>query len=262
MTSPITLAQPLAAETGGYRVQLARTGEELRAAQRLRYEVFNLELGEGLARSYGSGLDADEFDAQCEHLLVRESASGAVVGTYRLQTGTMAQAGRGYYSEREFDFAPYDPLRRQLIELGRACIAAEHRSFAVLSLLWRGIAAYALERGARYLVGCSSLTSLDESVGAAAWARLKVHALEPPLATRPQPAYACALDTEAPPPKIPRLLTAYLALGARICAPPAIDREFGTIDFLTWLDLEATGLAQERRRGRFMAGAAPIHGRA
>jgi putative hemolysin len=255
--APSGAAVAAVAQTAGYQARLARGAEDLRAAQRLRFEIFNLELGEGLARSYGTGLDADEFDAQCDHLLVMEQTSGQVVGTYRLQTGAMARAGRGYYSEREFDFAPYEALRGHLVELGRASIAAEHRSFAVLSLLWRGIAAYALERGARYLVGCSSLTSLDESVGAAAWARLRVHALAPPLATRPLNAYACALDREAPPPKIPRLLTAYLALGARIGGPPAIDREFGTIDFLTWLDLEATGmLAEQRRRGRFMAGAA------
>ena len=235
-----------------YDVRLARSTADLQAAQRLRFEVFNLELGEGLARSYGSGLDADEFDTQCDHLIVREAVSDRVVGTYRLQTGTMARQGIGYYSEREFDFAPFEPLRSQIVELGRACVHAEHRTFAVLSLLWRGIASYAQRRGARYLVGCSSLTTLDERVGAAAWRRLQVHACETLLQTRPHAAYACALDVEAPPPKIPRLLTAYLALGAKICAPPAIDRAFGTVDFLPWLALEASGVAEERRRSRFV----------
>ena len=238
-----------------YRVHLARSKDELRAAQRLRFEVFNLELGEGLARSYGSQLDEDEFDAVCDHLLVSDKGDGRVVGTYRLQTGAMARAGRGYYSAREFDFAPYESRRDRIIELGRACIDAGHRSFAVLNLLWRGIAAYAQERSARYLVGCSSLTSLDESVGAAAWRRLQVHSVEPALVTRPQTAFACALGLAGPPPAIPRLLTAYLALGAQLCGPPAIDREFGTIDFLTWLDLESSGAAPPRRRSRFFASA-------
>lgn len=237
-----------------YRVHLARSTDELRAAQRLRFEVFNLELGEGLARSYGRGLDKDEFDAVCDHLVVRDGEDGdRVVGTYRLQSGAMAQTGRGYYSAREFDFAPFESHRDRIVELGRACIDARHRSFAVLSLLWRGIAAYAQARGARYLVGCSSITSLDERVGAAAWRRLQVHVVEPGLATRPRPAFACALEVEGPPPAIPRLLTAYLALGAQVCGPPAIDREFGTIDFLTWLDLEASGALPSRRRSRFGA---------
>lgn len=181
-----------------------------------------------------------------------ESSGGRVVGTYRLQTGAMARAGLGYYSAREFDLTPLEPLRGQMVELGRACVHAEHRSYAVLSLLWRGIAAYAAQRGARYLMGCSSLTSLDERVGAAAWRRLQVHAAQPGLMTLPRPGYACSLAVAGDPPKIPRLLTAYLALGAKVCAPPAIDRDFGTIDFLTWLDLESSGVAEERRRARFV----------
>lgn len=247
--------EALSSTSPRYRVHLARSAEELRAAQRLRFEVFNLELGEGLASSYARQLDEDEFDAVCDHLLVSDQADGRVVGTYRLQTGAMARAGRGYYSAREFDFAPYASRREQIIELGRACIDAGHRSFAVLSLLWRGIAAYAQERGARYLVGCSSLTSLDQGVGAAAWRRLQVHAVEPALATRPLPDFACALAHEGPPPKIPKLLTAYLALGAQVCGPPAIDREFGTIDFLTWLDLESSGAVPPRWRSRFVGSA-------
>jgi putative hemolysin len=35
------------------------------------------------------------------------------------------------------------------------------------------------------------------------------------------------------------LLRAYLSLGAKICGPPALDTDFKTIDFLTFLDLEA-----------------------
>jgi putative hemolysin len=38
---------------------------------------------------------------------------------------------------------------------------------------------------------------------------------------------------------VPKLLRAYLSLGAKICGPPALDREFKTIDFLTLIDLRA-----------------------
>lgn len=256
--APATVAAPppAAAATGGrYQVRLAASRDERRAAQRLRFRVFNLELGEGLARSHASGFDEDEFDAVCDHLVVCERESACVVGTYRLQTGAMARAGLGYYSEREFEFAPFESRRDRIVELGRACIDSAHRSFAVLSLLWRGIAAYALERGARYLVGCSSLTSQDEAAGAAAWRRLRGHAVEGDLLTRPRAGFVCGLANEGPPPEIPRLLTAYLALGAQLCGPPAIDREFGTIDFLTWLDLDASGAAPVRRLNRFVGAA-------
>lgn len=144
-----------------YAIRLARDASEVRAAQALRFAVFNLELNEGLAESVITGLDADPFDAVCDHLLVEHLPTGEVVGTYRLQTGQTAAENLGYYSEQEFDFRPFEPIRDQLIELGRACVHLQHRNLVVLGLLWKGIADYAAERGGRYLCGCSSLTSQE-----------------------------------------------------------------------------------------------------
>lgn len=235
-----------------YRVRLARGRADVRAAQALRFEVFNLELDEGLALSYDTGLDADPFDDVCEHLLVEDTRSGCVVGTYRLQTGLRAAAALGYYSEREFDFTPFEAARPRLLELGRACIHRHHRHFAVLNLLWKGIGAYAREHGAHYLVGCSSFTSQDPAQAAAAWQALRPHLAPPAWQTRPVPGFGCPLPP-APqrPVRIPRLLAAYLGLGAAICGPPAIDREFRTIDFLTWVDLRAPAVqALQARHNR------------
>lgn len=223
-----------------YVLRIATSEQELRAAQELRFQVFNLELNEGLDSSYETCLDADPFDEVCHHLLVEDTRRQQVVGTYRLQTGMKAQECRGYYSEQEFDFSPFESRRREIIELGRACVHAEHRNLAVLGLLWKGISAYAREHGGRYLIGCSSLTSQEPEVGAAMYADLEKSYLAPQeWRTLPQPAYRCPLDQLADrSPKVPKLLLAYLSLGARICGPPAIDREFKTIDFLTLLDLE------------------------
>jgi putative hemolysin len=239
------------ASAAAYSLRVARTDRDLEAAQRLRFEVFNLELGEGLAESHVRGLDEDAFDRYCDHLLVEHAATGEIVGTYRLQTGQLAAAHLGYYSEQEFDFAPFEPIRCELVELGRACVHHRHRHAGVLGLLWRGIARYAVERKARYLIGCGSLTSQDAAVGAATFALFEKHGWLAPahLRTTPTPAYRCAMDRVAascaPPPK---LLRTYLALGARICGPPALDREFGTIDFLTFLDLQALS---DAARGHF-----------
>ena len=237
-----------------YRARLARGPADRQAAQALRFEVFNLELDEGLVESYDLGLDEDPFDAVCDHLVVEDQASGAIVGTYRMQTGARASEALGYYSEREFDFAPFEPLRAQMLELGRACVHRQHRSFAVINLLWKGIAAYAREHGCRYLLGCSSINSQDPALGAAAYRRLLAQPAPAAWQTLPMPGFACALDAvAADAPRIPRLLSAYLALGAAICGPPAIDREFRTIDFLTWLDIESEGLVALQQRGRFSA---------
>ena len=226
---------------GNHRVRLATSTADVEAAQRLRFEVFNLELNEGLDSAYLSGLDADRFDECCEHLLVEDTRSGAVVGTYRLQTGQLAAANHGYYSAQEFDFAPFEPIRCETVELGRACVHREHRKLSVLNLLWRGIAIYATERRARYLIGCSSLTSQDGGAGLGMFEALRgEHLAEERFRTVPVGDYAICADASATSrPSVPKLLRAYLSLGAKLCGPPALDREFKTIDFLTLLDLRA-----------------------
>lgn len=223
-----------------YAARLACNAAETRAVQALRFEVFNLELNEGLAQSFASGLDEDPFDAVCDHLVVEHLPSRQIVGTYRLQTGVNAAANLGYYSAQEFDFQPYETSQREMIELGRACVHIQHRNLVVLGLLWKGIAGYAQQRGGRYLLGCSSITSQDPAVGASAYTELcRNHLASPPWRTRPLPEFDCPLNQLAGETvKIPKLLRAYLSVGAKICGPPAMDRSFKTIDFLTMLDLE------------------------
>jgi len=266
---PIALPAPAAprihAEVGPYRVRLAVTSEDRTAACRLRFRVFNIELGEGLESSYQTGLDTDRFDPVCDHLLVEDKLSRRIVGTYRMQSGLTAAGNLGYYSEQEFSFAPYEPLRAGILELGRASIDREHRTPEVLTLLWRGIAQYANDMGLRYLIGCSSLNSTDPAEGWQMYRQLEHFRVPPEFETLPTPAYACPAEhgSNAAQPalsqpdrspessvKVPKLLKTYLAIGARIAAPPAWDREFGTIDFLTLLDLH---LLSSAARNRFLA---------
>ena len=245
-TTPLAgshLVPDLAPGTGRYRLRFARTLEDLDAVCRLRFQVFNLELDEGLDASYSTGLDRDQFDAQCQHLMVVEEATGEVVGTYRLQVAESARAGAGFYSESEFDFSAMPPtFLDSAVELGRACIAKEHRGRNVLFMLWRGLVAYVRGNDRRYFFGCSSLTSRNPDEGLAAYLQLKrsghVHA---ELNAPPRPDYVCQPDTKTPPfgyVEIPTLFSLYLRFGAKVASPPAIDREFGTIDFLTVFDLE------------------------
>ncbi|MGA9586024.1 MAG: GNAT family N-acyltransferase [Terracidiphilus sp.] len=251
------------AEVGRYRLRLAYRIEDREAACRLRFKVFNIELGEGLACSYKTGIDTDHFDVFCQHLLVEDKLDNRVVGTYRMQSGSTAAMNLGYYSAQEFEFAPYEPLRRDILELGRASIDREHRTPEVLTLLWRGIAQYANEMGLRYLVGCSSLNSKDPSEGWQMYRELERYRVSPEFETVPTPPYKCpseqvggktqqfsGLQDPSMPNKVPKLLKTYLTIGARICAPPAWDREFGTIDFLTLLDLK---MLSSGARNRFLA---------
>ncbi len=234
-----------------YRLRMVQDTRDLHAAQSLRFMVFNLELNEGLDQSYVTLRDADPFDAVCDHLLVEEVSTGEVVGTYRLQAGPMAQRNLGYYSAQEFDFSPFEPVRAEVVELGRACVHRDHRNLMVLSMLWRGIADYARDHGCRYLVGCSSLTSQDPRDGASVYLSLGPdYLVEARFRTHPLVEYACPLDRLAVvPPRLPPLLRAYLSFGARICGAPAMDREFKTIDFLTWMDLQTLSESARRLMG-------------
>jgi putative hemolysin len=224
--------------------------QDLVHCQRLRYLVFNCELGEGLASSDASGLDRDPFDLICDHLMVQDAATSELVGTYRLQTGFRAKGNLGYYSEQLFDLAPFEPIRSEILEVGRACVHERYRNTNVLHMLWKGIARYAERCDARYLIGCSSITSQNEHEGMALYEVLREkYLVDPPLRVQPKPGHRCAsspVPIEAPRP--PRLFRAYLEISARLCGPPAIDREFKTIDFLTLMDLQ--GLP-DRVRTRF-----------
>jgi len=245
-------ARLIVSAPANYAARLACHVDDVRAAQALRFEIFNIELNEGLEQSYASGLDADPFDAVCDHLLIEHVPSRQIVGTYRLQTGVNAASKLGYYSAQEFDFTPFEPRRAEIIELGRACVHIQHRNLIVLGMLWKGIADYAKQRGGRYLLGCSSLTSQDPAVGASAYSELcRKHLASPEWRTRPVPAYDCPIDhLAAEHVKIPKLLRAYMSIGSKICGPPALDRNFKTIDFLTLLDLEAMpALARQRFLG-------------
>jgi putative hemolysin len=257
---------------------MAQTVEDRDAVCRLRFKVFNIELGEGLESSYRTGLDTDQFDLFCEHLLVEDkledNPAKRIVGTYRMQSGSTAALNLGYYSEQEFSFAPYEPLREGILELGRASIDREHRTPEVLTLLWRGIAQYATDMGLHYLIGCSSINSKDPAEGWQMYRQLEHYRVPPEFETVPTAAFACPAEQEgayaqpspcppdgsfpaAPSPapaKVPKLLRTYLAIGARIGGPPAWDREFGTIDFLTFLDLK---LLSASARNRFLAPLTP-----
>ncbi|MEW6129481.1 MAG: GNAT family N-acyltransferase [Acidobacteriota bacterium] len=226
-----------------YVVRFAQTPAELDAVLKLRFEVFNLELQEGLDASFQTGRDRDEFDATCHHLMLIDQETNTVVGTYRLHTSEIARLG--FYSAGEFDLThlPVEVLN-QSVELGRACIADAHRSQKALFLLWKGLVAYMRLYRKRYLFGCCSLTSLDPSEGKAVMQLLAegCHFHEE-FHVPPQKDFVCFDEGFVAQPrataKIPKLFRTYLRYGAKVCGEPAIDRLFKTIDFFVIFDLAA-----------------------
>lgn len=224
-----------------YVARMAQSAAEIDAALQLRFAIFNLELAEGLDASFQSGRDRDQYDAICHHLLIIETESNEVVGTYRLQT--MESASLGFYSANEFDLSHLPAgVLEQSLELGRACIAQAHRSPQVLFLLWKGLAAYLLQTRKRYMFGCCSLTSQDANEGKAVMKLLQEGGhLHKDFFVPPQKGFECfAADfagNESVQASIPKLFKIYLRYGAKVCGPPAIDRMFKTIDFFVIFDL-------------------------
>ncbi len=231
--------------SGKYVVTLAQNTEEIDAALKLRFEVFNLELGEGLDSSFRTGRDRDQFDANCHHLIVADQTNGNVVGTYRLRTIEMAEHAEGFYSAVEFDlnYFPQGVLD-QSVELGRACIAQSHRNRQVLFLLWKALAQYVQARQKRFLFGCCSLTSQEPNEGNQLLGQLTRNGhMHPNFFVPPHAGYECQTDRtgsrRSGEVEIPQLFRTYLSIGAKVCSPPAIDRLFKTIDFLVVFDVKA-----------------------
>lgn len=234
---------PIRVNDGRYEIRLAQTMEEVDAALKLRFEVFNLELNEGLASSFRTGRDRDEFDATCQHLIAIDKTYEKVIGTYRLRTMEMAGSAEGFYSSAEFSLNHLPrALLNQSVELGRACIAQSHRNRQVLCLLWKALAQYAASKRKRFLFGCCSLTSQEMAEGNRLFDQfLKSDQMHPTAFVPVMPGYESHTDgpdhTWPIEVKLPQLFRTYLGIGAKVCSPPAIDRRFKTIDFLVMLDL-------------------------
>lgn len=237
-TLPALLRPPIAAEPARLQVQWARHLDEVREAQRLRYQVFMEEMGASLPTEL-PGHDIDHFDAYCEHLLVRDGASGKVVGTYRLLTPVEARRAGGLYADNEFDLAPLDAWRPRLVELGRSCVHADWRNGATIVALWGALAEFMQRNRLEAMLGCASMPmyhpGLAYGEGAAGiWQQLSTRFLaEPAMQVTPRTALplpaqrsgAAAVSVQAP-----ALILGYLRMGAKVLGAPAWDPDFQTAD--------------------------------
>ena len=211
-------------------VSLARSEWDVIEAQKLRYRIFAGELGARLP-TRTPGVDRDIYDPYCEHLIVRDDTTSAVVGTYRIMSPENARKIGNYYSENEFDLTRLQHLRPRMVEIGRSCVHADYRTGATITLLWAGLARYMLENHYDYLIGCASISMADGGHAAASmYSRLGENMC--PLEYRVFP--RCPLPLEALrsdlPAELPPLIKGYLRAGAYVCGDPAWDPDFNTAD--------------------------------
>jgi putative hemolysin len=242
-TSQILATTSSMATAPNYSIVVASTPAEISAAQRLRYLVFAEEMGARLHTPV-PGLDVDAFDDYCDHLLIRENRSGEVVATYRMLPPRRAAGIGRLYADGEFDLAGLADLRDILVETGRSCVHRDHRSGAVINLMWTGVARYLHLHGHRWLSGCASVPLADGGDAAAAvWEVVRDKHLAPPrLRVTPRMPYPIGPAPTADRANLlaatPPLLRGYLRLGAWIGGEPAHDPEFGVADFFVLLSLD------------------------
>jgi len=220
---------------GTISVSWARHQDEVRAAQRLRYQIFAVEMGATLPVTV-VGHDIDLFDDYCEHLLVRDQASGEVIGTYRVLTPTQAKRAGSTYSDTEFDLTRLRSLRDRMVELGRSCVHADHRSGGVILALWGALAEFMARNQLDTMIGCASIPmqvggTTSGQAAASIWRQVKQTHLAPieyhvtPRLALPVEKLDDSLTIEPP-----ALIRGYLRLGAKVLGAPAWDPDFNSAD--------------------------------
>lgn len=235
----ITIASDASIAFPRLTVGIASTPADIREVQRLRYEVFIDAMGLS-ALSNPDGLDRDDFDDVCDHLIVRDGGTLKVAGTYRVLTPRNAARHGSLYSEREFDLSRLDTLRGRMMEAGRACIHPDYRGGSVLALLWGALAALMKRERCDYLVGCGSLSLADGGRNAAAVCRQLAREHLAPAEYRVAPRLAFPLHGEEPGVEavVPPLIRGYLKSGAWVCGEPAWDPDFHCADLFLMLSMK------------------------
>ncbi len=224
---PIAPSQP----KGLPQVGFAESVEEVRAAQRLRYDIFAREMGARLHNQI-PGLDHDHLDPYCRHVLVWDPLTTQLIGCTRILTGDSARRAGGFYAQGEFDISSVLALPGQFAEIGRTCVHRDYRNGVTIAALWSGIARFVAEQRIDSLIGCASIPlGEDGAMAQAIFSELAQRCLTPdnlrvkPLIPLPRRDILARDDYPMPP-----LLKAYLRVGAKICGEPFLDEDFQVAD--------------------------------
>ena len=243
---------PIDLDDARFEVRLAANAADIAAAQRLRYRVFVEEMGAGASRAdHDNRLEQDEFDPYFDHLIVIDNAREVsdpldrVIGVYRLMRSEAAAAGRGFYGAGEYDLSPIIRSGRNVVELGRSCVAAEYRGGVAMHLLWNGLADYVLSRDIDLLFGVASFHGTDVDALAQPLSYLYHNHLAPEdIRVRAQPAHfvemnlipADAVERRVAMPAVPALIKGYLRLGGFVGDGAYVDHDFNTVDVCLIMD--------------------------
>jgi putative hemolysin len=229
---------------------IADTQALIEEAQALRYRVFAQEMGATL-KSGADGLDVDEVDAYCDHLVVYDNVNAKIVGYTRLLNQDQANKLGRFYSQNEFKLDKVLALPGRFLEVGRTCVDPDCRGGAVLTTLWSALVQYALEGQFNYLLGCASITpGVSGYAVNAVYRSIEANNIAAPeLQVKPLTPVPQELRCQRDESGIPPLLKAYLRFGALVCGEPYWDEDFNCMDLFILLPLDQL---QERYSKHYM----------
>ncbi|MGZ8096494.1 MAG: GNAT family N-acetyltransferase [Methylosarcina sp.] len=231
---------------------IADSEDLIKEAQELRYRIFAKEMGAKL-KTESEGLDYDEVDEYCDHLIVYDNINRKIVGYTRLLNQDQAQRLGRFYSQDEFELDQVLALPGRFLEIGRTCVDPDYRGSAVLTTLWSALAQYASEGRFDYLLGCASITPGPSGYAVDAVYRNFDAKNRPPsnLQVKPTVPVPDVLRCQRDESGIPPLLKAYLRFGALVCGEPYWDKDFNCMDVFILLPLEQL---QERYSKHYLKG--------
>jgi putative hemolysin len=223
-------------------VELATTKQEVIASQKLRYAIFAEEMGAQLPTA-SEGLDRDRYDDYCQHMLIKDTLSGEIIGSTRILPQDQAIRAGGFYSESEFDLSGLLPLNGHVIEIGRTCIHPDYRKGRALTLLWAALAQYMEIHHVDYMFGCASIPMQDGGYMAHSIMDVmrREHLSEDPYRVTPKLPLPDINEFPASIVSMPPLLKAYIRLGLKVCGEACWDPDFNCADVFVLLDRDNIG---------------------
>jgi len=223
-------------ERSKYLVKTIESQSELDAVLKFRYEIFHREFQ---GKLYPFGTDQDSFDPMADHLIILDKTKQKIIGTYRLISTSFSA---DLYSNSEFDISEILATPEVKLELSRACIHRDYRNGVVISLLWRGICQYISAVGADYVMGCSSVNTMDSeeiarilNILAQQKSGLNQYTILPRAGYFRKNGFHLMNRKKVE--ALPSLLQSYLNFGAKVSLHPAWDYEFHCVDFFTLLNV-------------------------
>lgn len=229
-------------ENSKYKVGIANNEKEVDEVHKLRFDIFNTELDEGIKENEKIKRDIDKYDKYCKHLIVTTKDTNEIIATYRMHPSWEMNKDLGFYTSSQFDISSLKLEKGNNLEIGRACIKKDHRgSNLIILLLWLGIKEFCKQNNVENVFGVASIPKCNTKEISSLYNilkekklidnNLKVISL---IKVELIPNYTKDYRKDL----FPSLLKAYIKMGAKIVGEPYYDPIFGCYDFFTILNMK------------------------